>query len=192
MPQECETPNKEPSIPGDAITLGGGCFWCTEAIFTQLLGVEKTQVGYAGGHIENPTYSQVTTGMTGHAEVVQITFDPQILSVREILEIFFTIHDPTTVNQQGADIGPQYRSVIFYHSPEQKTIAEEMIHAIQVNKTWKKSIVTQVEPLTTFYKAERYHQRYFEQHPEKSYCRVVIAPKNEKFKTQFEPKLKSV
>jgi peptide-methionine (S)-S-oxide reductase len=191
MSQECKTDNEELSTPREGITLGGGCFWCTEAIFSKVRGVEKTEVGYAGGHVANPTYAQVTSGITGHAEVVQITFNPQVISIREILEIFFATHNPTTVNRQGADVGPQYRSVIFYQSQEQKTIAEEMIHALRVNETWKTPIVTHVEPLTAFYPAETYHQKYFERYPEKAYCRLVIAPKYNKFKTQFEPKMKT-
>ncbi|UCH37588.1 MAG: peptide-methionine (S)-S-oxide reductase MsrA [Candidatus Bathyarchaeota archaeon] len=189
MPQESKTQNGDQSTLQEAITLGGGCFWCTEAIFSQVRGVEKTEVGYMGGHVTNPSYAQVTTGLTGHAEVVQVTFNPRIISVREILEIFFATHDPTTLNRQGADVGPQYRSVIFYHNPSQNTIAEEMITTLQNNNTWKNPIVTQVEPLSTFYTAEPYHQEYFQKNPEKAYCQLVIAPKYNKFKAQFKSKI---
>jgi peptide-methionine (S)-S-oxide reductase len=189
MPQESETQRGEPSTLQEAITLGGGCFWCTEAIFSQVRGVEKTEVGYMGGHVTNPSYAQVTSGRTGHAEVVQVTFNPGIISVREMLEIFFATHDPTTLNRQGADVGPQYRSVIFYHTAAQKAVAEEMITTLQNYNTWKNPIVTQVEPFSTFYTAEPYHQDYFQKNPEKGYCQLVIAPKYNKFKTQFKSKI---
>ncbi len=171
-------------------TLGGGCFWCLEAIFKELRGVEKVVSGYSGGNLPNPTYREVCTGNTGHAEAVQITFDPEIIKFREILEIFFTIHDPTTLNRQGADIGTQYRSVIFYHTLEQKEAAEKVIAELEANKLWDAPIVTEVVPFKAFYEAEEYHQEYFERNPEQPYCRVVIAPKVAKFRKQFLAKLK--
>jgi peptide-methionine (S)-S-oxide reductase len=171
-------------------TLGGGCFWCLEAVFEQLRGVEKVESGYAGGTVPNPTYKQVCTGATGHAEVVQITFDPQAITFKELLEVFFTIHDPTTLNRQGADVGTQYRSAIFYHSPEQRQTAEQVIQAIQAAKIWDDPIVTEVTPLTDFYKAEDYHQEYFRHNPNQGYCRAVIAPKVAKFRKQYLAKLK--
>jgi peptide-methionine (S)-S-oxide reductase len=174
----------------ETATLGGGCFWCLEAIFKELNGVEKVVSGYSGGSVPNPSYRQVSTGTTGHAESVQITFDPQIISFRELLEVFFTIHDPTTLNRQGADVGTQYRSVIFYHTPEQKEIAKEVIAELEVAKIWDAPIVTEVTPFKSFYLAEEYHQEYFERNPDEPYCRVVIAPKVAKFRKQFLAKLK--
>jgi peptide-methionine (S)-S-oxide reductase len=171
-------------------TLAGGCFWCLEAVFDELRGVEKVVSGYSGGHVKNPTYEQVCTGTTGHAEVVQITFDPQVISYRELLEVFFTIHDPTTPNRQGADVGTQYRSAVFYHSPEQKAVAEKVIADLNAAKIWDHPIVTEVTPLAAFYPAEEYHQQYFERNPNQGYCRVVIAPKVLKFRKQFFSKLK--
>lgn len=172
------------------VTLGGGCFWCLEAIFKELRGVEKVVSGYSGGNVPNPTYSQVCTGATGHAEVVQLTFDPGIISFREVLEVFFTIHDPTTLNRQGADIGTQYRSVIFYHTPEQEKIARELIAELEAAKLWEAPIVTEVKPFTAFYKAEEHHQEYFERNPKQPYCRIVIEPKVAKFRKQYFEKLK--
>jgi len=174
----------------EVATLAGGCFWCLEAVYNDLRGVEKVVSGYSGGHVANPTYEQVTTGTTGHAEVVQITFDPQVISFKELLEVFFTIHDPTTLNRQGADIGPQYRSAIFYHSPEQKADADKVIADITAAKIWNNSIVTQVAKLEKFYTAEEYHQRYYERNPNQGYCRMVIEPKVIKFRRQFMSKLK--
>lgn len=171
-------------------TLGGGCFWCLEAIFKELRGVEKVVSGYSGGSVPNPSYSEVCTGNTGHAEAVQITFNPEMISFREILEVFFTIHDPTTLNRQGVDIGTQYRSVIFYHSPEQEKAAREVISEIEAAKLWNAPIVTEVKPFKAFYKAEEYHQEYFERNPEQPYCSIVIAPKVAKFRKQFLAKLK--
>ena len=158
-------------------TLGGGCFWCLEAAFNQLRGVVKAQSGYAGGRRPNPTYEQVCTGVTGHAEVVQITFDPAVISYAEILEVFFTIHDPTTLNRQGADVGTQYRSAIFYHSPEQKAIAEKVIAELTADRVWNDPIVTEVLPFTEFFPAENYHDRYYERNSAQPYCQVVISPK---------------
>ena len=171
-------------------TLAGGCFWCLEAVYDQLRGVENVQSGYAGGRRPNPTYEQVCTGTTGHAEVVQITYDPQQVTYRELLDIFFTIHDPTTLNRQGADVGTQYRSAIFYHNDDQKREAEQKIAELEDKKLWDDPIVTQVEPLKDFYPAEDYHRVYFERNPTQSYCAVVIAPKVAKARKQFLEKLK--
>lgn len=171
-------------------TLAGGCFWCLEAVFNDLRGVEKVESGYAGGQVANPTYRQVCAGTTGHAEVVQVTFDPSVVSFKELLEVFFTIHDPTTLNRQGADIGTQYRSAIFYHTPEQKMVADKVIAELSAAKIWDEQIVTEVTPLTEFYSAEDYHQRYYEQNAEQPYCRAVIAPKVSKFRQKYLSKLK--
>lgn len=172
-------------------TLGGGCFWCLEAVYDQLQGVTDVVSGYSGGHVPNPTYEQVCTGKTGHAEVVQIRFDPRQISFREILEVFFSIHDPTTLNRQGNDVGPQYRSVIFYHSPEQERIARELIAELNAAKIWPRPIVTEVTPFSAFYPAEDYHQEYFVHNSEQPYCQVVIAPKVAKFRKQFAARLKT-
>jgi peptide-methionine (S)-S-oxide reductase len=181
---------KKPEHGGVAVaTLGGGCFWCLEAVFEQLRGVQKVESGYAGGCVANPTYQQVCTDTTGHAEVVQVTFDPAVVSYREILEVFFGIHDPTTLNRQGADTGSQYRSVIFYHSPEQKQTAEQVIAELNAVKIWDRPIVTQVVPFQTFYKAEDYHQGYFRANPRQPYCMAVVGPKVAKFRKQFADKL---
>jgi peptide-methionine (S)-S-oxide reductase len=180
----------QPLAGKEIATLGGGCFWCLEAVFEQLEGVEKVESGYSGGTVANPSYRQVCTGTTGHAEVVQVTFDPQVITLKEILELFFTIHDPTTLNRQGADVGPQYRSAIFYHTQEQKGIAEQVIREIDAAQIWDAPIVTEVTPLTAFYKAEEYHQQYFRRNPGQAYCRVVIAPKVAKFRKRYLAKLK--
>jgi peptide-methionine (S)-S-oxide reductase len=172
-------------------TLAGGCFWCLEAVYLNVRGVEKVESGYAGGRGANPTYEAVCSGQTGHAEVVQITYDPQVISFRELLEIFFTIHDPTTLNRQGADTGTQYRSAIFYHSPEQKKEAENVIGILEREKVFDSSIVTQVAPLERFYPAEEYHRDYYRQNPNQGYCRAVIAPKVSKLRKQWESKLKT-
>lgn len=172
-------------------TLGGGCFWCLEAVYDQLQGVTDVVSGYSGGHVPNPTYEQVCTGKTGHAEVVQIRFDPRQISFREILEVFFSIHDPTTLNRQGNDVGPQYRSVIFYHSPEQERIARALIAELNAAKIWPRPIVTEVTPFSAFYPAEDYHQEYFVHNGEQPYCQVVIAPKVAKFRKQFAARLKT-
>jgi peptide-methionine (S)-S-oxide reductase len=172
-------------------TLAGGCFWCLEAVFDQLKGVEQVQSGYAGGKRPNPTYEQVCTGSTGHAEVVQVTFDPSVISYQDLLEVFFTIHDPTTKDRQGADAGTQYRSAIFSHSPEQQATAQRVIKDIEAGHLWDDPIVTQVQPLTAFYPAEEYHRDYFERNPSQSYCQVVIAPKVAKARKLFLEKLKT-
>jgi peptide-methionine (S)-S-oxide reductase len=175
----------------ETVTLGGGCFWCLEAAFDQLQGVVDVVSGYSGGLLPNPTYKQVCTGNTGHAEVVQITFDPQAISLQDILCVFFTIHDPTTLNRQGADVGPQYRSVIFYHSSQQQATAEQMIAELNSAHVFGKPIVTQVVPFEMFYPAEDYHQEYFANNPNQGYCRVVIAPKVAKFREKYLTKLKA-
>ncbi len=174
----------------ETTTLGGGCFWCLEAVYQELRGVKKVESGYSGGHVPNPTYRQVCSETTGHAEVVQITFDPEVVSFREILEVFFTIHDPTTLNRQGADVGTQYRSVIFYHSEEQKKVAEQVIEEFNAGNVWDAPIVTEVAPLKDFYKAEDYHQEYFKLNGEQPYCRAVIAPKVAKLRQHYRAKLK--
>ena len=174
----------------EVITLAGGCFWCIEAVFREVDGVEKVVSGYTGGTTANPTYEQVCSGKTGHAEAVQVSFDPLRISYREILEIFFSIHDPTTLNRQGADVGTQYRSAIFYHSEQQKAIAEELLAGLNTAHLWKKPIVTQIVPLHTFYPAEDYHQGYFSKHPEQGYCQMVISPKVNKFRQQWLKRLK--
>jgi peptide-methionine (S)-S-oxide reductase len=161
-------------------TLGGGCFWCIEAIYKLVDGVNKVTSGYAGGYVENPDYQQVCNGTTGHAEVVQLEFDPQVISYQQILDIFFSVHDPTTRNRQGADVGTQYRSIILTHSEQQQDIAQTTIAALQ-RKSGQKPIVTEIEPLKVFYPAEDYHQDYFEKNPYQGYCRIVIAPKVKKF-----------
>ena len=171
-------------------TLGGGCFWCMEAVFNELNGVEKVVSGYSGGSLAKPTYEQVCTGSTGHAEVIQITFDSHIISYKEIVQIFFTMHDPTTLNRQGDDIGTQYRSVIFYHDNEQRLTAQKVIEEISAARTYDQPIVTQVEPFKAFYEAEDYHQEYFKKNPQQSYCRVVIEPKVAKLRAHYLQKLK--
>ena len=170
-------------------TLGGGCFWCVEAVFQDLQGVTKVESGYSGGHIDNPSYDQVCSGLSGYAEVIQITFDPAIVSFKEILEVFFTVHNPTTLNQQGADRGTQYRSVIYYHSPEQKAVAEESL-AITAKALWDDPIVTELSAFEKFYKAESYHQNYYKDNPNQGYCSFVIAPKIKKFREKYKTKLK--
>jgi len=172
-------------------TLGGGCFWCLEAVYEQLRGVEKVVSGYAGGRAPNPSYQQVCTGTTGHAEVVQITHDPQVITFRELLEVFFTIHDPTTLNRQGGDVGTQYRSAIFYHDEGQRQAAEAVIREIEAAGIWDAPIVTEVTPLTDFFKAEDYHQEYFRHNPSQGYCRAVIAPKVAKFRQKYLDRLKT-
>ena len=180
--------NTTPSL--SQITLGGGCFWCLEAVYDQVHGVRDVVSGYAGGQLANPTYEDVCSGLTGHAEVVQVTFDPAQISLEDLLHIFFTIHDPTTLNRQGADIGSQYRSAIFYHNAEQKQTAERVIAELTAAKLWDRPIVTQVMPLNAFYPAEDYHQEYFARNPGQGYCRVVIAPKVAKFRQKYFDKLK--
>ena len=174
----------------EVATLAGGCFWCLEAVYDQLRGVESVESGYAGGKVANPTYQQVCTGTTGHAEVVQITFNPEEVTFRDLLDVFFLIHDPTTLNRQGHDVGTQYRSAIFYHSPEQKATAEQAIKDLTASGIWGSPIVTEVTPLPTFYVAEDYHQEYFENNAFQPYCRAVIAPKVAKFRKHFLERLK--
>ena len=176
-------------MASEIATLGGGCFWCLEAVYQELKGVQHVENGYAGGHVRNPTYEQVCDGNTGHAEVVRIEFDPSVVSYREILEIFFTIHDPTTPNRQGNDVGTQYRSVIFYHSPEQQEIARQVIACMA--SVWDAPIVTELAPVPDYYKAEDYHQDYFRQHPMQGYCAFVVAPKVAKFRKVFADKAKA-
>ncbi len=172
-------------------TLAGGCFWCLEAVYDQTKGVSSVESGYMGGKNHDPTYEQVCSGRTGHAEVVQITFDPAVISFRELLEMFFVIHDPTTLNRQGNDAGTQYRSAIFYHSPEQKKTAEDVIAAFTKDQVYDNPIVTEVVPTAPFYVAEDYHQEYFARNPSQGYCTYVVGPKVAKFRTQFAARLKS-
>lgn len=174
----------------EVATLGGGCFWCLEPVFDDLRGVVSVESGYSGGRRPNPTYEQVCTGVTGHAEVVQITFDPSQISYADLLRVFFAIHDPTTLNRQGADVGTQYRSIILYHSPEQKQTAEDVIRSLEEEGIWNNPIVTQVVPFETFYRAEDYHQEYFANNPLQPYCNIVIAPKVAKFRKQYVDMLK--
>jgi peptide-methionine (S)-S-oxide reductase len=171
-------------------TLGGGCFWCLEAVFGRLEGVFSVVSGYAGGTVPNPSYEQVCTGTTGHAEVVQIIFHPEKITYREILEVFFTIHDPTTLNRQGADVGTQYRSAIFYHTPEQEKTAREVIEELNHSGVWDNSIVTEVEKLLDFYPAEKYHQHYYERNSSQPYCQAVISPKLAKLQQKWQDRLK--
>ncbi len=171
-------------------TLGGGCFWCLEAVFEQLEGVEKVVSGYAGGEVPNPSYKEVCTGTTGHAEVVQVTFDPQVISFDDLLEVFFAIHDPTTLNRQGADVGTQYRSAIFYHDDAQKASAEAAISQVNKSGEWSNPVVTQVVPYDTMYVAEDYHQEYYRNNGYQPYCRMVIAPKVSKFRKKYGKRLK--
>jgi peptide-methionine (S)-S-oxide reductase len=172
-------------------TLGGGCFWCLEAVFLELKGVTRVVSGYAGGNVPDPSYEAVCTGRTGHAEVVQVTFDPDVITFRDVLDVFFTVHDPTTLNRQGADVGTQYRSVIFCHGAEQERIAREVMAGIAAAGIWDAPLVTQVEPYTSFYPAEGYHQEYFARNPGQGYCRAVIAPKVAKFRRQHLARLKA-
>jgi len=184
MTQPSENKNLE------VATLAAGCFWCTEAAFSIITGVERIEPGYTGGTLPNPSYEQVSTGTTGHAETAQIFFDPKVISFKEILEIFFAMHDPTSLNRQGADVGTQYRSVIFYNSPEQKATAETLIDELNAEGIWDKPIVTSVEPLKAFYKAETYHKDYYKKHPKEPYCQAVIAPKIAKLQHRFIDKIK--
>lgn len=172
-------------------TLGAGCFWCVEAVYQQLKGVLSVVSGYSGGHVENPTYKEVCTGKTSHAEVCQIKFDPEQISFEELLKVYFEIHDPTTLNRQGNDVGTQYRSVIFYHSEEQKMIAERLKNDLNVSEKWKNPIVTEITPYSKFYPAEDYHQNYYRLNPDQGYCRLVIKPKLDKFEKVFKLKLTS-
>ena len=175
----------------ETATLGGGCFWCLEAIYQELRGVESVVSGYAGGHLANPSYQQVCTDTTGHAEVVQITFDPDEIGFRDLLQVFFTIHDPTTLNRQGGDVGSQYRSAIFVHCDEQSRIAAEVIEEITEQGLWPGRVVTEMTPLEHFYPAEDYHQNYFRSNPGQGYCQAVIAPKVAKFRKTYLERLKA-
>jgi peptide-methionine (S)-S-oxide reductase len=174
----------------EVATLGGGCFWCLDGIFRDLKGVERVESGYAGGYTKNPSYREVCSGTTGHAEVVQVTFDPSIISYRDLLGVFFTIHDPTTLDRQGADVGTQYRSVILYHSEAQHRTANEVIADLSERGVWDNPIVTKIEPFEAFYPAEEYHQDYFAQNPDQPYCQIVIAPKVSKFRKTYLDRLK--
>ena len=174
----------------EVATLAGGCFWCLEAVYDELKGVESVESGYSGGHVLAPSYAQVCDGDTGHAEVVKVRFDPDVLSYKDLLTVFFTIHDPTTLNRQGNDVGTQYRSAIFYHNEEQKKVADEVIQEISAARIWNRPIVTELAPFDKFYMAEDYHQEYFKKNPFQGYCRVVIAPKVAKFRHKFAEKLK--
>lgn len=174
----------------EVATLAAGCFWCTEAAFSIMNGVERIEPGYTGGTVSNPTYEQVSSGRTGHAEAAQIYFDPAVIDFHTILEVFFTMHDPTSLNRQGADVGTQYRSAIFYNSPKQKKTAEELVAELTSEGIWSKPIVTQVVPLTVFYKAETYHKDYYKLHPKEPYCQAVIAPKIAKLQAHFVDKIK--
>lgn len=175
----------DPQPKTELATFGTGCFWCTEAIFQRVKGVVRVESGYSGGHVDNPTYKQVTTGTTGHAEVLRIEFDPSIVTFETLLEVFWHTHDPTTLNRQGADVGPQYRSAIFFHNETQKIKALASKHKTEEAKLWKDPIVTEISPLINYYAAEDYHQNYFNNNPNAGYCNYVIAPKVKKFKEQF-------
>jgi peptide-methionine (S)-S-oxide reductase len=172
-------------------TVAGGCFWCLEAVYDQMKGVVAVESGYIGGQIDHPTYEAVCSGRTGHAEAVRITFDPTVVSYRELLEVFFVIHDPTTLNRQGHDVGTQYRSAIFYHAPDQKKIAEEVISGVIREKLYANPIVTEIIPAGTWYEAESYHQEYFARNPFQGYCTAIVGPKVAKFRKQFASKLKT-
>lgn len=177
------------NIKTDTATFGGGCFWCIETIFSKLNGVVNVYSGYSGGIKVNPTYKEVCTGTTGHAEVVQVVYDPLVIGFDDLLEVFFEVHDPTSLNRQGADVGTQYRSVIFYHNENQKKVSQKMIENLNTSDKYSSEIVTEVKPFDTFYKAENYHQDYFENNPNQPYCQLVVSPKVEKFKKKFSKKL---
>src|SRR6266700_3404265 len=174
----------------EVATLAGGCFWCTEAVFDQLKGVMKVESGYSGGNVANPSYEDVCTGDTGHAESIQVTFDPSVVTYADLLRIFFTTHDPTTLNGQGADVGTQYRSAVFYRNPEQERVARQVIQEFEQSKVWKRPIVTEVAPFKDFYKAEDYHQEYYTKNSRQPYCRVVIEPKIAKLREHYRERLK--
>lgn len=182
-----------PEAAGDGAletaTLAGGCFWCTEAVFSEVKGVRSAIPGYAGGHVANPSYEAVCAGTTGHAEAIQLLFDPRTVSFHDLLLIFFSVHDPTTLNRQGHDVGTQYRSAIFYHDERQKAEASRVIRAMQEEKVWRREIVTEVLPLTQFFPAEEYHRNYYRRHPERGYCQLVIAPKMSAFRAKFADRL---
>ncbi len=186
-----ETPTTQTQSGHEVATLAGGCFWCLEAVYDQVRGVESVESGYIGGIGEDPTYEAVCSGQTGHAEAVRITFDPQAISFKELLEIFFVIHDPTTLNRQGNDVGTQYRSAIFYHSPEQRHTAEAVIAGIAEQRLYEKPIVTEVVPAAAWHEAEAYHQEYFARNPFQGYCQFVVGPKVAKFRKQFASRMKT-
>lgn len=174
----------------EIVTLAGGCFWCTEAVFSELKGVVSTTPGYSGGEVPNPSYEAVCTGRTGHAESLDVVFEPHAISLHDLLMIFFTTHDPTTLNRQGNDVGTQYRSAVFYRTPEQRASAEQAVREIEAAAIWRNKVVTEIIPFTAFYPAEEYHRDYFRRHPEKAYCQLVIAPKVAKFRHQFADRLR--
>jgi peptide-methionine (S)-S-oxide reductase len=174
----------------ETATLGGGCFWCIEAVYQELQGVLSVESGYMGGRVENPTYEQVCSGASGHVEVTQLVFDPAVVSFRDILNVFFTIHDPTSLDRQGNDVGSQNRSAIFYHGEEQKRVAEDAIREIDAERIWSKPIVTEVRPAETFYPAEDYHRQYFRNHPNQPYCAYIVAPKVKKFREKFGARMR--
>lgn len=174
----------------EVATLGGGCFWCTEAVFQKLKGVDLVKSGFSGGHVDSPTYREVVTGTTGHAEVIHVLFDPEVITYEDLLEVFFETHDPTTLNQQGADVGPQYRSVLFFHSESQRNKATAMVEKLEKEKVFDRPIVTEITAFANFYEAENYHTNYFELNGSQPYCQFVIRPKVDKFKKHFQEKLK--
>jgi peptide-methionine (S)-S-oxide reductase len=180
-----------PAEKREQATLAGGCFWCLEAVFTELRGVQSVKSGYTGGDVPNPTYEHVCTGRTGHAEAVQVTFDPAVITFRDLLDVFFTIHDPTTLNRQGADIGTQYRSAIFYHSPAQEQTARQTVRELEAAKLWNDPIVTEISALAEFFPAEAYHDDYYRRNSNKPYCQLIIAPKVLKARRKFVEKLKA-
>ncbi len=175
----------------EVATLAGGCFWCLQPVFDELKGVDRVAVGYAGGHVKNPSYEEVCTDTTGHAEAVEITFDPAVISFEDLLHIFFTVHNPTTLNRQGADMGTQYRSAVFYHTPEQKAAAERVIRELHAQKVWGDPIVTEVTPFSNFFRAEEYHQDYYRKNPYAGYCLAVVRPKVSKFRKKYVERLKA-
>ncbi len=183
-----ETPRSDDEL--QKATFGAGCFWCVEAVFEQLKGVHRVEAGYAGGHVNNPTYKEVTTGKTGHAEVARLTYDPSVISYEELLTVFWHTHNPTTKNRQGPDVGPQYRSAIFYHNEEQKKIAEKSLEKTDQSELWEDPIVTEIAPISKYSKAENYHQDYYENNKNQPYCTIVIAPKLKKLRKEFSHLLK--
>jgi peptide-methionine (S)-S-oxide reductase len=180
-----------PGGPLETIVLGGGCFWCTEAVFSEVKGVDRVLPGYSGGSVPHPSYETVCTGRTGHAEVVEVTFDPRTVSLHDLLVVFFTTHDPTTPDRQGGDVGTQYRSVVFYRTPAQKAAAEGVIRELEGARVWKHKVVTELAPFAAFYPAEEYHREYFRKNPERSYCQIVIAPKVAKFRKEHAARLRA-